>query len=204
MKLIVAAALIAGAAVSLPPTASAASQDDRFLAALAQAGIPAQDGIPSVIESGHAVCQALEGGMSAGEAVDRLANYAYGLDPSNDLGRYQRSFVRFVQVAVSVYCPGTSGSVGWDGRNRVMLASYAVPTEASEPPVAPPPLPDAKLLVPPVAAPDSGGTKPPALGPQTGVGDGRNGTGANGGDSSGPAPAVPSPDAGPGHILLLP
>jgi hypothetical protein len=169
MKSLVAAALIAGAAVSLPPTGNAAGQDDQLLAALARAGIPAHDGIPSVIEHGRAVCQALDGGMSAGEVVDRLANYAYGLDPSNDLGRYQRSFARFVQVAVSVYCPGRSGSVGWDGHRHVMLVSYAVPAEASEPPAAPPPVPDAKMLVPPAAV-----------------------------------AALPSPDLGPGHIVLLP
>lgn len=203
MKSLVAAALIAGVAISLSPTVSAASQDDQFLAALARAGIPAHDGIPAVIEYGHAVCQALDSGMAPGEVVDRLANYAYGLDPSNDLGRYQRSFVRFVRVAASVYCPGTSGSVGWDGRRRVMYASYAAASEVSEPPVAPPPpVPDAERLVPPVAGP--GSKKPPVVGPQTGGGGGRNGTGANGGDGGGRAPAAPSPDQGPGHIVLLP
>lgn len=203
MKSLVAAALMATAAVSLPATGAAAGQDDQFLAALAQAGIPAHDGLPSVIEHGHAVCQALDAGMSAGDVVDRLANYAYGLDPSNDLGRYQRSFARFVQVAVSVYCPGRSESVGWEGRRRVMLVSYTVPAEASEPPAAPPPVPDAKMLAPPATTP-APAKKPPAVGPQQDVGGGGNGTGANGGNSSGPVPALPSPNLGPGHIVLLP
>ena len=103
--------VIAGAAIALAPQSSAEGQDDNFLALLAQAGVPAHDNIPSVIDYGHRVCQALNGGASASAVVDTLANYSYGEDPSHDLGQYHRTMVRFVRVAVTAFCPGNQGKL---------------------------------------------------------------------------------------------
>ena len=55
------------AAIALPPQAGATTQDDDFLAMLATAGIPAYDGLPSVIAAGHAVCDELDKGTPASE-----------------------------------------------------------------------------------------------------------------------------------------
>lgn len=74
-------ASIVGAAIALAPQASAQGQDDNFLTLLARAGIPAHDGIPSVINYGHKVCQALDGGESASAVADTLANFSYAQDP---------------------------------------------------------------------------------------------------------------------------
>ena len=56
MKSLLSATGIVSAAIALAPQASASNQDDNFLALLAQAGIPAHDGIPGVISTGHNVC----------------------------------------------------------------------------------------------------------------------------------------------------
>jgi uncharacterized membrane protein YgcG len=144
--------VIVGAAIALAPQSSAEGQDDNFLALLAQAGVPANDNIPSVIDYGHRVCQALDGGMSASAVVDSLANYSYGEDPSHDLGRYHRTMVRFVRVSVTAFCPGNQGklaSVAGSSREpRIVLAGVAIP----HPPEIPAE-PAIKVLVPPVAAP---------------------------------------------------
>ena len=59
-----ATAAATAAAIALAPTADADGSDGNFLAMLSAAGIPAHDGIPSVISYGHKVCDALNGGES--------------------------------------------------------------------------------------------------------------------------------------------
>src|ERR1700743_3227052 len=120
---------IVGAA--LAPQASADGQEDNFLALLAQAGVPAHDNIPSVIDYGHQVCQALDGGQSGAAVVDTLANHGYGEDPSHDLGHYQRTMVRFVRASVTAFCPGNQGKLasvaGSSGKPRIALVGQSIP-----------------------------------------------------------------------------
>jgi uncharacterized membrane protein YgcG len=143
---------IVGAAIALAPQASAGGQDDNFLALLDQAGIPAHDNVPSVVEYGHQVCQALDGGESASAVIDTMANYSYAEDPSHDLGQYHRTMVRFVRVSVTAFCPGNQGKLasasGSNGEHRIKLAGLTIPN-----PPEVPPQPEIKVLVPPVAAP---------------------------------------------------
>jgi hypothetical protein len=213
---------IVGAAIALAPQASADGQDDNFLALLAQAGVPAHDNIPSVIDYGHQVCQALDGGESASAVVDTMANHGYGEDPSHDLGQYHRTMVRFVRVSVTAFCPGNQGKLasvaGSSGKHRIALAGQTIP---NPPQIPPQPEPAIKVLVPPVAAPSPAPkqapppkqvpppppqvVEPPAAGTQGGAGDGGTGSGVNGGGSdSGGVPAQPAPRLPEGHIVLAP
>ena len=118
-----------GAAIALAPQASADGQDDNFLALLAQAGVPAHDNIPSVIDYGHQVCQALDGGESASAVVDTLANHGYGEDPSHELGQYHRTMVRFVRASVTAFCPGNQGKLASvarsSGKPRIALVGQS-------------------------------------------------------------------------------
>ncbi|HZC93905.1 MAG TPA: DUF732 domain-containing protein [Mycobacterium sp.] len=202
---------VVGAALALAPQASADGQDDNFLALLAQAGVPAHDNIPSVIDYAHQVCQALDGGESASAVVDTMANYSYAEDPSHDLGQYHRTMVRFVRVAVTAFCPGNRGKLasaaGSSGERRIVLSGLTIP---NPPPIPPQPEPAIKLVIPHVAAPSPAPkqapppkqvppppeqvpppppqvVEPPAAGPQGGAGAGAGGTGsgANGGGANG-------------------
>ncbi len=103
------------AAVALAPRGFATPQDDNFLAMLDNAGIPAYDGIPSVIAAGHQVCADLGRGESAAEIADNLADAAYADAPVNPLDQYQRSMVLFVQVSTQAFCPGHVGRAAWRG-----------------------------------------------------------------------------------------
>jgi len=145
---------IVGAALALAPQASADGQEDNFLALLAQAGVPAHDNIPSVIDYGHQVCQALDGGQSGAAVVDTLANHGYGEDPSHDLGQYHRTMVRFVRASVTAFCPGNQGKLasvaGSSGKPRIALVGQSIP---NPPQIPPQPEPAIKVLIPPVAAP---------------------------------------------------
>lgn len=213
---------IVGAAIALAPQASADGQDDNFLALLAQAGVPAHDNIPSVIDYGHQVCQALDGGESASAVVDTLANHGYGEDPSHELGQYHRTMVRFVRASVTAFCPGNQGKLASvarsSGKPRIALVGQSIP---NPPQIPPQPAPAIKVLVPPVAAPSPAPkqapppkqtpppppqvVEPPAAGTQGGAGDGGTGSGVNGGGSnSGDVPAQPAPRLPEGHIVLAP
>lgn len=97
------------AAVAWAPPAFATSQDDNFLAMLDSAGIPANDGIPSVIAAGHQVCADLANGESPADIADKLAYAAYDDAPINPLDQYQRSMVLFVRVSTQAFCPGRAG-----------------------------------------------------------------------------------------------
>jgi uncharacterized membrane protein YgcG len=222
VRLVGIAESMVGAAIALAPQASADGQDDNFLALLAQAGVPAHDNIPSVIDYGHQVCQALDGGESASAVVDALANHGYGEDPSHDLGQYHRTMVRFVRASVTAFCPGNQGKVasvaGSSGKYRIALVGQSIP---NPPQIPPQPEPAIKFLIPPVAAPSPAPkqapppkqvpppppkvVEPPAAGTQGGAGDGGAGSGVNGGGSdSGGVPAQPAPRPPEGHIALAP
>src|ERR1700758_3556608 len=102
--LIGAAILYAGAAAADP------NQDDQFVALLDKEGIPALEGVPSLIDTAHKVCHALDAGTSANAVVDALVNYAYSVDQI-DRGRLARTETRFVRAAVGAYCPYDQGKI---------------------------------------------------------------------------------------------
>jgi uncharacterized membrane protein YgcG len=205
---------IVSAAIALAPQASASGQDDNFLALLAQAGIPAHDGIPGVISTGHKVCDALGSGESASAIADTLANYAYAESPSSPLDQYQRSMVRFVRVSAQAFCPGNASSAAAHGGYRIVLTGLAMPHPAPEVPQVPdmgqmtppvvvakpkqnPPPPEQKPPPPPEVVPA------PSQGTQGGQGKGGAGSGIDGGGSSSGG-AQPAPEPPEGHISLLP
>src|ERR1700739_977890 len=79
-----AAILHGGAAVADP------NQDAQFLALLNREGIPAQEGVPSLIDTAHKVCRALDSGTPVGAVVNSLVNYAYNVDHT-ERGRLART-----------------------------------------------------------------------------------------------------------------
>jgi len=100
------AAILRGGAAAADP-----NQDDQFLALLDKEGIPALSGLPSVIATAHDVCRALDAGMSVDAVVKALVNFASSNDPTQDLGRYERTETRFVHAAVGAYCPYDQGKI---------------------------------------------------------------------------------------------
>jgi Protein of unknown function (DUF732) len=99
-----AAILYAGAAAADP------NQDDQFVALLDKEGIPALEGVPSLIDTAHKVCHALDAGTPVNAVVDALVNYAYSVDQT-DRGRLARTETRFVRAAVGAYCPYDQGKI---------------------------------------------------------------------------------------------
>ena len=64
--LVTAIVVLTGTAILHGGTAAADSnQDDQFLALLDEEGIPALDGVPSLIDTAHKVCRTLNAGMPA-------------------------------------------------------------------------------------------------------------------------------------------
>jgi uncharacterized membrane protein YgcG len=100
------AAILHGGAAAADP-----NQDDQFLALLNQEGIPALSGMPDLIATAHDACRALDEGYSASTVVDTLTNFASRNDPSQDIGRYHRTEVRFLRAAVGAYCPYDQGKI---------------------------------------------------------------------------------------------
>jgi hypothetical protein len=100
------AAILRGGAAAADP-----NQDDQFLALLNNEGIPALSGVPDLIATAHDACRALDAGDSASTVVDALTNFASRNDPSQDIGRYHRTEVRFLRAAVGAYCPYDQGKI---------------------------------------------------------------------------------------------
>jgi hypothetical protein len=100
------AAILRGGAAAADP-----NQDDQFLALLDKEGIPALSGVPDLIATAHDACRALDAGYSASTVVDTLTNFASRNDPSQDIGRYHRTEVRFLRAAVGAYCPYDQGKI---------------------------------------------------------------------------------------------
>jgi Protein of unknown function (DUF732) len=109
--LVAAIVVLTGAAILHGGSAAAdPNQDDQFLALLDKQGIPAQEGVPSLIDTAHKVCRALDSGTPVGAVVDALVNYAYSVDHT-DRGRLTRTETRFVRAAVGAYCPYDQGKI---------------------------------------------------------------------------------------------
>jgi hypothetical protein len=100
------AAILHGGAAAADP-----NQDDQFLALLDKEGIPALEGVPSLIDTAHKVCRALDAGTPAGAVVNSLVTFAQSDNPGADRGRLERTETRFVRAAVGAYCPYDQGKI---------------------------------------------------------------------------------------------
>lgn len=115
--LVTAVLVLTGTAILHGGTAAADSnQDDQFLALLDSEGIPALEGVPSLIDTAHRVCRAIDDGFSADAVVDAMVQDAYRQDPderSYAAGRLARTEAKFVTAAVGAYCPYDRGKVAF-------------------------------------------------------------------------------------------
>ncbi|OBH05662.1 MULTISPECIES: DUF732 domain-containing protein [unclassified Mycobacterium] len=172
----VAIVALTGAAILRGGAAAADSnQDDQFLALLDQQGIPALQGVPSLIDTAHDVCRTLDAGMSASGLVDAMVDNAFGIDPSERQyapGRLARTEARFITAAVGAYCPHNQGKIasiranraGWEGSaRRVVVVPSGEITDPNPPPTPAAPPPAAQIRAPrqPVAAPPPPKRPPP-------------------------------------------
>jgi hypothetical protein len=103
-NLIAGAAMIGGAFVG-GGIANATAQDDQFLQALGQSGIPVTDAAANVdfIKAGHDFCDALAQGGTATEV-------SQGLVSQDRLSPAQAN--AFLQASVTAYCPNEQSQLG--------------------------------------------------------------------------------------------
>ncbi len=113
--LVIATLVLAGASILCAGAAGAnSSQDDQFLALLDSEGIPALEGVPTLIDTAHKVCRALDAGFSADAVVDAMVQNAYEQDPAERgyaPGRLARTEAKFITAAVGAYCPYDRGKL---------------------------------------------------------------------------------------------
>ena len=96
-----AAILCAGAASADP------SQQDQFVALLAQDQVPVIDNLPALVARAHQICRELDGGASVYTVVDEEMNGIYAENPAyrQESARVHRTAIRFIAVSAEVYCP---------------------------------------------------------------------------------------------------
>jgi hypothetical protein len=96
-----AAIICAGAARANP------SQDDQFVALLAQEQIPVIDNLPALVTRAHQICGELDSGASVKAVVREEMSGIFEENPEYHQvsGRVKRTAVRFVAVSTDVYCP---------------------------------------------------------------------------------------------------
>jgi hypothetical protein len=102
VSVVLAAAIICAGAAAADP-----SQEDQFVALLAQDQIPLVDNLPALVARAHAICSELDGGASVKAVVGEEMNGIYQENPEYHRvsGRVRRTAVRFVAVSTDVYCP---------------------------------------------------------------------------------------------------
>ena len=171
--LLTCAAIVRGGAA-----AADSNQDNQFLALLDKQGIPAVQGVPSLIETAHRVCRTLDAGMPADALVDAMVNDAYGIDPAAyqySPDRLARTEARFIAAAVGAYCPQNQGKLApamanpaaytHNAANSGSDPIRAVPSGDTTPnpqvPPAPPPTAHAMTPPLPIAAPTPPKRPPP-------------------------------------------
>ena len=111
---LVGASVVVTAAIICAGTAGAdPSQEDQFVALLAQQQIPATDNVPGLVYRAHEICGELDHGASFQAAVDEEVNTAYADNPSlRAVGdRVRRTAVKFITASVDVYCPSHQGQL---------------------------------------------------------------------------------------------
>lgn len=106
--------LTGGAIVRVGAAAADPSQDEQFSALLTAQGIPALEGMPTLISTAHKVCRVLDKGISVDTMVDAMLNNAYTQDPVERLyprTRLTRTMTRFITASVEAYCPRDEGKI---------------------------------------------------------------------------------------------
>jgi hypothetical protein len=103
-----AAVLCAGAAGADP------SQDDQFVALLAQEKIGVIDNLPALVDRAHQICGELDGGAPLKAVVREEMNGIFQENPEYHQvsARVRRTAVRFVAASMDVYCPSHSFNTG--------------------------------------------------------------------------------------------
>jgi hypothetical protein len=105
---LVSASVLLTAAIICAGAASAdQSQQDQFVALLAQDQIPVIDNLPALVDRAHQICGELNGGVPVGAVVNEEMNGIFEENPAYHLqsARVKRTAVRFIAVSVEVYCP---------------------------------------------------------------------------------------------------
>ena len=113
--MVAAIAVLTGTAILRGGVAAAdANQDEQFLELLDKEHIPAQENVPTLITTAHAVCRRLDGGVPVGDIVNEMRNYAFSVDPRErvfDQNRVTRTMNRFITAAVQAYCPSDQSKI---------------------------------------------------------------------------------------------
>lgn len=96
------AAIICAGAASADP-----SQQDQFVALLAQDQIPMLENLPALVARAHRICGELDGGTPVEAIVGEEMNGIFEENPSyrQMSDRVRRTAVRFIAVSADVYCP---------------------------------------------------------------------------------------------------
>jgi hypothetical protein len=105
---LVSAAVVLTAAILCAGAASAApSQQDQFVALLAQDQVPVIDNLPALVARAHQICSELDGGASVYTVVDEEMNVIFAENPAyhQESARVHRTAIRFIAVSAEVYCP---------------------------------------------------------------------------------------------------
>ena len=105
---LVSASVVLIAAIICAGTANAdPSQQDQFVALLAQDQVPLIDNLPALVARAHQICRELDGGASVYTVVDEEMNGIFEENPAYHLesARVHRTAIRFIAVSAEVYCP---------------------------------------------------------------------------------------------------
>lgn len=105
---LISASVVLTAAISCAGAANAdPSQDDQFVALLAQDEVPMIDNLPALVARAHQICSELNGGASVDSVVTEEMNGIFDENPSYRLesARVHRTAIRFIAVSAEVYCP---------------------------------------------------------------------------------------------------
>ena len=107
LVVLTATVICAGAAGADP------SQDDQFVALLAQDQIPVIDNLPALVTRAHQICGELDGGTPMETVVVDDMNFAFRDNPALHLrpDRVRRTAIRFITASVDVYCPSHQGEL---------------------------------------------------------------------------------------------
>jgi len=113
VALVGASVALAAAIICAGAAAADQSQEDQFVALLAQQQIPATDNVAGLVYRAHEICGELDRGASFQAAVDEEVNTAYAETPSlRAVGdRVTRTAVKFITASVDVYCPSHQGQL---------------------------------------------------------------------------------------------
>ena len=101
-SLVLTAAIICAGAASADP-----SQQDQFVALLAQDQVPVIDNLPALVARAHQICGELNAGTSVYAVVDEEMNGIFEENPGyrQEFARVHRTAIRFIAVSAEVYCP---------------------------------------------------------------------------------------------------